>query len=55
MSNMSYCRFENTSGDLYDCYEALQDGIDEDEMSDEEVEGYHELLRLCKAIAKDFA
>ena len=25
MSNMSYCRFENTSRDLQDCIEAIQD------------------------------
>lgn len=25
MSNMSYCRFQNTLGDLQDCYEALGD------------------------------
>ena len=26
MSNMSYCRFENTAGDVDDCIEALQEG-----------------------------
>ena len=26
---MSYCRFENTSGDLRDCTNALQEAIDE--------------------------
>ena len=25
MGNMSYCRFENTSRDLQDCIEAIQD------------------------------
>lgn len=25
MSNMSYCRFENTSADLEDCIEAIQE------------------------------
>ena len=30
MSNMSYCRFENTASDLHDCLEALtDDGIPE--------------------------
>lgn len=24
MSNMSYCRFENTSGDLQDCIDSLE-------------------------------
>lgn len=27
MANMSYCRFENTSNDLQDCVDALNDGI----------------------------
>ena len=26
MPNMSYCRFENTSGDLRDCCNALEEG-----------------------------
>ena len=26
MSNMSYCRFENTSRDLDDCIEAIENG-----------------------------
>lgn len=25
MGNMSYCRFENTSGDVLDCLDALRD------------------------------
>ena len=25
MANMSYCRFENTAGDLGDCIEAIRD------------------------------
>lgn len=25
MSNMSYCRFENTSGDLQDCVNAMEE------------------------------
>ena len=24
MANMSYCRFENTSADLEDCYDAIE-------------------------------
>jgi hypothetical protein len=26
MANMSYCRFQNTAHDLYDCIEALEGG-----------------------------
>ena len=31
MGNMSYCRFHNTSIDLYDCLNALED---DDELSE---------------------
>ena len=30
MSNMSYCRFENTIHDLYDCMSALEEARDEE-------------------------
>ncbi len=33
MSNMGYCRFQNTLSDLRDCVEALEDGK---KLSDEE-------------------
>lgn len=29
MPNMSYCRFENTASDMYDCLSALYEAIDE--------------------------
>ena len=29
MSNMSYCRFQNTWTDLRDCVEALEEALDE--------------------------
>jgi hypothetical protein len=38
MSNMSYCRFENTSNDLRDCVSALQEMSDNQNMSDEACE-----------------
>lgn len=31
MSNMSYCRFENTYSDLRDCVDALADPMSKDE------------------------
>lgn len=31
MSNMSYCRFENTASDIRDCEEALSEMIDSPE------------------------
>lgn len=42
MSNMSYCRFQNTSKDLQDCIDALDNYI-EDMLEDED-----ELTNLSK-------
>ena len=49
MSNMSYCRFQNTLGDLRDCYE----NWDED-LSEEEAKAQSRLLELCQWIVADF-
>jgi hypothetical protein len=52
MSNMSYCRYRNTLGDLRDCYDAIiheaetQDGPE----SDEEKCAKTELIQLCGKI-----
>lgn len=48
MSNMSYCRFHNTVGDLQDCYDHI-----DDELSVEEIEARRELINLCLDIASD--
>ena len=55
MSNMSYCRFENTLSDLNDCADALDD-IDGDlsNLSDTEREAAERLIRLCKQIADSY-
>lgn len=50
MSNMSYCRFQNTLQDLRDCYEHMG----EDELSEEEEKARQELLKLCQRIADDY-
>lgn len=47
MGNMSYCRFENTSGDLEDCYDAM----DEKDLSEGETKARAKLIRLCVDIA----
>jgi len=39
MSNMSYCRFENTSRDLDDCIDALEDFRSIKELKEESMEG----------------
>ena len=51
MSNMSYCRFENTSNDLEDCIEAIEN----EEINDLgvfEVQGLKRLLEQAKIILR---
>lgn len=51
MSNMSYCRFENTLYDLLDCYRSLDD--DTKDMSRSEFMARKKLLELCETIAEE--
>ena len=55
MSNMSYCRFENTSNDLRDCLEAMQElinneGVDEhgDNLSKTEISAMHDMRPMVE-------
>ena len=50
MSNMSYCRFENTARDLQDCLDAIENGEINDLGSQYEVDALEELLDLCKEV-----
>ena len=51
MSNMSYCRFENTLGDLKDCRDALEEeGIDG--LSESELKAYKKLVEVCREIVE---
>ena len=50
MSNMGYCRFQNTLQDLRDC----QDHIEDEALSDKEKQARRSLLRLCDQIAGDY-
>lgn len=50
MSNMSYCRFENTLGDLRDCYHALREG---ERLSLTEFKAAQELFRLCTTFTEE--
>ena len=51
MSNMSYCRFENTSKDLEDCIEALRNYEDEcNNLSSYEVEALEDLISQAKEV-----
>lgn len=56
MSNMSYCRFENTLHDLGDCLEALEDGaLDRRDLNDSERESALELIEMCGEIYANFS
>ena len=49
MSNMSYCRFQNTLSDLRDCIEHMSD----DDLSDEENKAREKIIALCLEVAED--
>jgi len=49
MGNMSYCRFKNTSMDLGDCLEAIENEEIHD-LVDYEYEGIRDILDYCEAI-----
>ena len=50
MVNMSYCRFENTVGDLEDCYDHMDDG----DLSKFEEQARERLIKICVDIARDY-
>ena len=49
MSNMSYCRFENTYRDLMDCYYNMNGKLSESETKYRE-----ELLDLCQQMLDEY-
>ena len=46
---MSYCRFENTSRDLRDCLDAIENE-EIDDLSSYEKDGLQSLLEYCETI-----
>lgn len=60
MTNMSYCRFENTSEDITDCIEALEENDwDLEDMMDRasseyEARAMKRFVRLCREVAEMF-
>lgn len=51
MSNMSYCRFQNTLSDLQDCEQALNEQY---KLSDRELDAAVRLIKCCHRIAGMF-
>jgi hypothetical protein len=54
VSNASYCRFENTTRDLHDCAEALDDGATPSTLSEYEAPACRRLIKLCQHIAENY-
>lgn len=49
MSNMSYCRFENTASDLADCEKRMDEDLNESEKR-----ARIRLIRTCIRISNDY-
>jgi hypothetical protein len=52
MSNMSYCRFRNTLGDLRDCYDHIHDRLISGS-HDSEHAAREQLVELCGKILEE--
>lgn len=52
MSNMSYCRFENTAGDLADCWEHFDNF---EELSESEAKARKRIIKLACEIAESYS
>ena len=51
MGNMSYCRFENTLADMRDCLQALENGLDAEELSSYETRALSNFADVAESIA----
>ena len=49
---MSYCRFENTLADMRDCLNALENGLDVEELSEYEIDALAEFADVARQIAR---
>lgn len=60
MSNMSYCRFENTVQDMQDCINALDEGLNDLEAmmrsasSWQEAHAMKRFIELCREVAETY-
>jgi hypothetical protein len=56
MPNMSYCRFENTSGDLRDCVDAMVESItwQDLDLSSTEYCAYRYMRSLCQQFLEEY-
>ena len=56
MSNMSYCRFENTLSDLGDCVEAMENAktIEDLDMNEHERASFNVMWRVCREFLAEY-
>ena len=56
MPNMSYCRFHNTSLDLQDCVDAMEQAetLADLDLSQYEKDAYEEMRQLCKSFLMEY-
>lgn len=54
MSNMSYCRFENTFNDLSDCYSAMvEENQTINDLSNDEARAFRKMYELMKEFIQE--
>jgi hypothetical protein len=55
MSNMSYCRFENTSNDLRDCVDVMEEAYDlpDLDLSKSELSSLKYMRKLCEKFLEE--
>ena len=56
MANMSYCRFENTAGDLHDCVSAMEDAecIVDLDLNTYEYNAMVSMAELCRKFVQQY-
>ena len=56
MANMSYCRFENTSNDMRDCVDAMEEAYDlaELDLSKSEQRSMNRMRELCDRFIEQY-
>lgn len=56
MSNMSYCRFQNTCGDFEDCIGAMEEAVDLEEMdlSEDEAQAMDEMYEQAQRFVEEY-
>ena len=56
MPSMSYCKFENTSIELTQCVDAMENAndIEDLDLSSYEQDAFREMYTLCKAYINEF-